>query len=190
MKVDNLHELVEWEEYTYSKWGDSSPVIDAPTDKESIVRLACQFAALQERVGELAVNYFKAKDPAGYNAHRGFSHGGWDDDEWSPDCITEMGPYTTTVRLSRNSHDWDSDHYSSDVQYHEVDIPTELIWEPDQAAILERAAEERRAAEEAAKKRAAEEKKRQEAQAAKQREDYERREFERLSKKYGKEPAK
>lgn len=191
MKVDSLHELIEWDEYTYDKRESCVvPAVDAPADKEGIVRLACQFAALQERVGELAVNYFKVKDPEGYNDWPQYSHGGWLDPEWSADHIVRMGAATTTVRLVRDGFDWDSDHYSRELRHHEVDIPTELIWEPDQAAILEKAAAERRAAEEAARKRAEEEKERRTALEAKQREEHERREFERLNKKYGKEACK
>lgn len=190
MKVTGyLEHQIDWEQWDYVE-GELQPEVPLPTDKEGIIRLACQFAELEQKVGELAVNYFKAKDPKGYQEKVGFYHGGWDDEDWSPDCILEMGPYTTTVRLSRNSHDWDSDHYSSDTQYREVDIPTELIWEPDQAAMLERAAAERRAAEEAARRRAEEENKRREAAARASQEEHERREYARLSKKYGKEACK
>ena len=104
--------------------------------------------------------------------------------------IISVGAKKTTVRLSRDSGDYDTDYYRERTQYRDFSFPTEIIWNPDQSEHIARAAQEKRDAELAKQKQAEDDRKRREAEAVKAREAQERKELERLSKKYGSEVTK
>lgn len=155
-------------------------------ERDDIIRLLCQFESLETRIGKLAVDYFKVTEPEEYeNTESYFGHGEWFDKDWSMVRIKSVDAEKTTVLLSRDSIDYDSDYHRERTQYREFSFPTDIIWNPDQTEHIARAAEQKRDAELAKQKKAEEDRKKREAEAVKSREAQERKELERLSKKYG-----